>query len=97
VAYVRISLITPKAGHWNDVVAMEDELLAFFASQPGFITGYRLTSPDRVGRVTAWESETLADQAANAQHTLALRSRLLPLVETGGIEQAMEGVPARSA
>ena len=71
-----------------------DDLLAFFSAQPGFIDGYRLASNDQVGRVTIWESEAAAEQAANSQHTLAVRSQLLRLAEANATELALEGVRA---
>jgi hypothetical protein len=93
--FVRLSLSTPKAGNNRDaILAIEDDLLAFFGSQPGYIDGYRLTDSDQIGRVTIWESEAAAELAANAQHTLSVRSRLLPLIEANPTELALEGVRA---
>ncbi len=79
--YVRFTLLTPRDGNRERVQQLQDQLLAFFAAQPGFEDGYRLTSNDRLGRVTVWSTESEADAVANSQHVLALRSQLLPLVE----------------
>jgi quinol monooxygenase YgiN len=80
VAYVRVSISQPREGAREDVLKLEDDLIAFFKQQPGFQEAYRLTSPARVGRVTIWESEEVADQAATSEHTMALRSQLIPLL-----------------
>lgn len=88
--YVRVSLVTPKAGHRDEVMRIEEQLIAYFLSQPGFQEAYRLTSPDRVGRVSVWDSQTDADNAATSQHVLSLRSQMLPMI-TDAIETGMDG------
>jgi heme-degrading monooxygenase HmoA len=83
--YVRMSLITPKAGHEAKVAAIMDDLLAFYAKQPGFVTGYKLASADEtgdVGRVTVWRSEHEAEAAAQSNHNLSRRAELIPIVST---------------
>jgi hypothetical protein len=89
VQYVRISLVAPKEGRREEVVSIEDQLVEHFRSLPGFIEGYRLNSPHQVGRITVWDSGESADAVANNQHTLSLRSRLLPLIGDS-IEYGME-------
>lgn len=84
--YVRLSLMNPKTGRDELVSGLMDNLLQFFANQPGYVRGYSLLSGDpqgRVGRVTMWKSEEDADRAANSQHVLSLRSELLQLIEEG--------------
>lgn len=81
--YVRVSLMTPKAGHEAEVAAIMDDLLAFYAKQPGFVTGYKLASADaadEVGRVTVWKSEHEAEAAAQSNHNLSRRAELIPIV-----------------
>jgi hypothetical protein len=78
--YVRLSVSSPKEGNREKVLAIEEELLAYFKTRPGFIEGYQLNSAYQLGRVTVWESQARADHVANDQHTLSLRSQLLPLV-----------------
>jgi len=90
VSYFRLSLTTPREGALAEVERIERELLAFFRTRPGFQRGFRLTAEDRVGRATVWNSEADADHAANQQHTLSLRSRLMQLVEED-MELAFEG------
>jgi hypothetical protein len=82
--YVRLSLAQPRAGHEAAVAKIEDDLMAFFAKQPGYLRGYQIVggdSEERVGRLTLWESDQHADQAAQTAHVLAQRSELLLLIE----------------
>jgi len=90
VSYVRISLVAPKEGRREEVAAIEEQLVKHFRSLPGFIEGYRLTSSHHLGRVTVWDSEGSADAVANNQHTLSLRSQLLPLIGDS-IEYGLQG------
>ncbi len=95
--FIRISLSTPRADNRSEVLDIEDALLSFFGAQPGFIDGYRLTSKEQVGRVTIWESESTANSAANKQHSLASRSRLLRLTGTDSVEWGLEGLAFKKA
>ncbi len=82
--YVRLSLMNPRPGQDESVSAIMDGLLEHFTTQPGYVRGYKLLSGDpqgRIGRVTVWQSEAIADQAANTQHVLSARSELLQLIE----------------
>jgi quinol monooxygenase YgiN len=82
--YVRLSLMNPRAGKEKLVAGLMDNLLQFFAEQPGYVRGYALVDGDpqgRVGRITMWKSEEEADHAANTQHVLTVRSEIMPLVE----------------
>jgi hypothetical protein len=84
--YVRLSLMDPKPGQEELVSGVMDHLLEFFATQPGHVRGYKLLSGDpqgRYGRLTVWKSEQDADNTANTQHVLAVRSELLLLIEEG--------------
>ena len=67
--YVRLSLVQPKEGADEQISAMQDDLLQFFATQPGYVRGYKLIRkyPDpRIGRISVWQSESDADNAASA-------------------------------
>lgn len=82
--YVRLSLMLPKRGCADRVAAITDDLLAYFATQPGYVRGYKLSPADgsgEVGRLTVWTSEQEADRVATTQHVLALRSELMQLIE----------------
>ena len=87
VVYVRLSLVKPRAGNDERVGKMEDDLMRFLASQPGYLHGYRITGGDseqgRLGRVTFWRSDHDADHAAQTDHVLAIRSELLLIIEDG--------------
>ena len=82
--YVRLSLMKPKPGEEKLVAGLMDNLLEFFADQPGFERGYALLEGDlrgRVGRITLWESEGQADHAANTQHVLTVRAEIMQRIE----------------
>ena len=85
VVYVRLSLARPRPGHEEQAAKIDDELMRFFASQPGYLHGYRITGGDsiagRIGRLTLWRSDDDADRAAQTAHVLAVRSELLLLIE----------------
>ena len=84
LVYVRMSLVKAKAGQQAAVTKIEDDLMAFFTKQPGYIHGYQIIGGDsdgRVGRLTLWESDQHADQAAQTAHVLAQRSEMLLLIE----------------
>ena len=87
VVYVRLSLAKPRPGHETQVAKMDQDLMRFFATQPGYLHGYQITAGDsmagRLGRLTLWRSEQDADRAAQTAHVLAVRSELLMLVEDG--------------
>jgi len=82
--YVRLSLSRAKPGSEVEAAKIEDELMAFFAQQQGYVRGYRILGGDaegRGGRLTLWASTQDADQAAQTDHVLAQRSELLLLLE----------------
>lgn len=81
--YVRISLLTAKSGCETQVEATQDDLLSFYASQIGYLRGYKLrstTQPRQIGRITVWRSPEDADAAAQSPHVLAQRSKLQSLI-----------------
>jgi len=83
--YVRLSLVQPKAGHEQQVLQMEADLIKYLAGRPGYLHGYQITGGDsiagRIGRLTLWRSDHDADHAAQTDHVLAVRSELLMLIE----------------
>jgi hypothetical protein len=91
MSYVRVSLMRPLPGMESELEKAQRDLLRFFSGQPGFIDGYLLSSHDgsgEVGRLGIWESEVHADQAANSDHVLAVRSRMNQLVGEGHSERS---------
>ena len=99
--YVRISLMRPKHGQEAEVDSLLDQLVDYYASQPGYLTGYRLTNIDgtgRVGRLGVWDSAHEAEAAAQSDHDLALRSQLnFILDEDSHEEYSFEGVAREAA
>ena len=84
LVYVRLSLSQAKPGNEAAVAKIEDDLMAFLAKQPGYLHGYQIVGGDsegRVGRLTLWESDQHADQAAQTEHVLSKRSQLIMLIE----------------
>ncbi len=82
--YVRLSLVVPRPGQEARVAEILDDLLTFYAAQPGYLEGYSL-APQRpggeVGRLTLWRAEGDAEATAGHQHVMAQRAELLRVIE----------------
>lgn len=79
MSFVRITLTRPRPEVRAEVEGHYRELISATSKFPGFIAGYMLVSPDlsgEVGRVTIWESQELANHAANDAHIMALHAEL---------------------
>lgn len=88
--YVRMSLMTPTPGRQQDVAAIMDSLVSFYAKQPGYVVGYKLAAADDtgdMGRVTVWRSGEEADATAQTNHVMSLRSDLMPMIEEGSHQE----------
>ena len=98
--YVRLSLVRPKAGQEEKVAEILNDLVGFYAAQPGYLQGYTLETNapgSEVGRLTMWKSEHDAEATASNQHVMAQRSELLRLVEGGShIERSFSALRFRS-
>ena len=84
--FVRLSLMDPRPGERERVIKIHEELVKWLPGRPGFVRGYVITSgdpADRVGHMNVWASMHDADQAAQSQHVLSLRSELMLLIEEG--------------
>ena len=82
--YVRISLMHPRPTEEARVHELMDRLVAYYAEQPGYISGYRLepTDPEGyLGRIGVWATEQDAEHAAQTEFDLALRSQLNAAVD----------------
>ncbi|MGI8551827.1 MAG: antibiotic biosynthesis monooxygenase [Dehalococcoidia bacterium] len=96
--YVRIALMEAKAENRAEVQQMQEDLLRYDTSLPGFIDGYLLQDEDgsnRLGRLTMWNRKEDADHAAQQQHHLTVRSemaRLIQVGQTGHIEVGIDAV-----
>ncbi|MEX0683672.1 MAG: hypothetical protein WD904_13165 [Dehalococcoidia bacterium] len=91
MAYVRVSTMKPQSGSEEDVRKLNEELVAFYRSRPGCIASHFIAAADESGeqgRVTFWESESLANSAATNDHSMFLRSRLHLLVEHGHLDRS---------
>lgn len=91
MAYIRLSLLQPLRGEEERVLRIQLDLLRFFSGQAGFIDGYVLRSNDNsaeIGRLGLWETEAHADQAANAEHVMALRSEINRLISGSHSERS---------
>ncbi len=85
MAVVRFSLMQPRPGCEQEIQQIEDELLAWFTKQKGFIMGFRIGAMSKggeIGRITLWNAHDDADATATQDHSIALRSRLLRLSST---------------
>jgi len=79
MSFVRITLTRPRPEVKAEVEQHYRDLISATSGMPGFIAGYMLVSPDisgEVGRVTIWQSQTLANQAANDPHVMSLHAEL---------------------
>jgi hypothetical protein len=86
MAYIRISYMVPKPGQEQPLDGVLDELSTFYAGAGGYVLGYRLHPHQgdpmkRMGRVGVWETEEAAVRSAQADHVLALRSRMMQLID----------------
>ncbi len=95
--YIRISLMRPMSGQAAEVQRLNRELLDFYKRCPGCLAAYLLEATDgsnEMGRLTIWESEEDADRAANAEHSLALRSQLHLRVQPGHVDRSFQATAA---
>lgn len=78
--FVRISIMRPRPEVRAEVLAHFQELITASSRLPGFVRGYVLNSSDssgEVGRVSVWESQEVANRAANDAHIMAVHSELM--------------------
>jgi quinol monooxygenase YgiN len=91
MTYIRVSTMVPVAGREDEATQVNQELVAFYRSQPGCLDSHYVTAADssgEQGRVSFWASERAADTAANQERSLYLRSRLHLLVRHGHQERS---------
>jgi quinol monooxygenase YgiN len=84
MAYIRLSVMTPRTGQREELERALQALAEFHATQAGHWFTFRVESRGEggtIGRITAWNDEASANAAARATHDQSLRSRLNQLVE----------------
>lgn len=85
MSFVRVTYVVPRDGQLERVKEQLAKLSAYYATQPGYIEGYLLmphpeANPPALGRFGAWENDKMAEEAAQAEHGMALRAELLRLI-----------------
>lgn len=102
MVYVRVSHMIPRAGQEARVLEILERLSAHYASQPGYVAGWRLdphegADPIRMGRVGVWATEEEAEQAAQTDRAMSLRAELIRLVdEDSHLELSFQGTPDKT-
>lgn len=99
--FVRISYMHPKEGQEERLRELLQKLSAYYRDQSGYQGGYILNpyagaqaEDRRWGRVGFWETVDNAERAAQAEHSMALRSELARIVvEDSHYEFTFEGTP----
>src|SRR3972149_2974021 len=94
--YVRLSLMAPRPGMQERLLELDRKLIEWLQGQPGFVRGFLIVDGDpegRVGHITIYDSAYNADQVAQTQHVLSVRSELMLLAqEDSQIELSWMGV-----
>jgi quinol monooxygenase YgiN len=81
MAFIRLSLMTPRPGKEEALTVLLDRLVQYFQDKPGCIAAYRMSADPhardkRVGKVSIWESEEDANRMSADQHDLALEAEI---------------------
>src|SRR5688572_17106601 len=99
MAFIRMSLMTPRPGQEEELANLLDRLVQHFHGKPGFIAAYRISSDPhtrdkRIGRISIWESEDDANRMSSDQHDLALQAEIkLLAVDATHEEHSFIGTP----
>ncbi|MDA0301329.1 MAG: hypothetical protein O2822_02280 [Chloroflexi bacterium] len=97
MSFVRVTYVVPRDGQVERVRDQLKKLSDYYATQPGYIEGYLLNphpmaNPPAMGRFGVWESDKVAEDAAQTQHAMAPRAELLRLIdEDSHLELTFEG------
>lgn len=89
--YIRLSIAKPRRGEEARVEDVMRKLSDLSASQEGCVNSYVLRPHDdsgEIARIAVYSDEKIAEQAANSQSFMALRSELHLLAEPGHVERA---------
>ena len=100
MAFVRLTLVTPKPRQTDRVEILLTSLVQAHQARDGAITSYRL-KPDthsasgRHGCVSIWQTEEHANRMVSDQHDLALHAELKLVAEDPDHEEfSFEGIAA---
>lgn len=91
MTYVRLSIARPRRGQQQRFEEIMRRLAEVTAEQEGCVASYIMKPADESGeiaRLTFYEDESRADQAAQGQTIMSLRAELHLLSEAGHIERA---------
>jgi quinol monooxygenase YgiN len=86
LTYVRISIMKPLANRELEALKLNKQLVEHYRSQTGCFSSHVIQAADgsgEIGRVSFWESESTADAAATADHSMSLRASLHLIVRKG--------------
>jgi quinol monooxygenase YgiN len=91
VFYIRISLMMAEKGKREEVRRLNQEISAFNRTQEGCRDSFVVSAADNsgeLGRVSVWGSKEAAEEAANDQHQMSLRSELHLAIQPGHSERS---------
>jgi quinol monooxygenase YgiN len=95
--YIRISIARARPGQEARLQELQGQIVALSAGQPGCERAYLLYPHDESGdvaRISIWDSEAAAEQAASTDAMLSLRSELnLAAAEGAHSERAFSDRP----
>ena len=97
MAFIRISLMTPRPDKEEELANLLDSLVEYFHGMPGFIAAYRLSGDQhstdkRTGRLSIWESEAHANRMSSDEHDFALQAEIkLLAIDTTHEEHSFTG------
>ncbi len=95
MAYVRLSITTPRQGESAHVIEVMEKLAEAARATPGCILSYVLKPDDgtsAIARIAVYEDHVAADRLANTDPMLSLRAQLHMLIEPGHVEHAYTSV-----
>jgi quinol monooxygenase YgiN len=95
MAFVRLSIMKPARGQAERVESILRDLDATVSKTQGCLQSMLLSADDgtgELGRITIYENEEAANEAANLAHVMALRSELHRIVEPGHVERSFDTV-----
>lgn len=89
--YIRLSIAKPRRGEETRMEEVMRKLSDLSASQEGCVESYVLRPHDdsgEIARIAVYSDEKAAEQAANSQSFMALRSELHLIADPGQVERA---------